>query len=226
MTDLLNREAQVLERITPELEAEGYSVYVRPSVQLLPAFLQNYSPDAIALGRPKNLAIEIVSENPHSKGKIERIKKQFEGVNDWELRVYYVRPTDDTGVEVPTREATAETLRIAETLLQRGEVKPALLMAWAALEALGRSLLPQHFSRPQTPGRLVEVLASEGYVKPTQADVLRRLVAPRNTLIHGGLGVEINSAELTEFLAIEKSLHDQLGRGDYLTPVTGPAAGE
>ncbi|HJQ59215.1 MAG TPA: hypothetical protein VJ890_20075, partial [Vineibacter sp.] len=48
------QEAQVLESIVPKLEADGYSVYLHPSPDLLPPFMKNYVPDAIALGRPKN----------------------------------------------------------------------------------------------------------------------------------------------------------------------------
>ena len=40
---------QILELLTPQLEAEGYTIYLEPPRQLLPGFMQGYTPDAIAL---------------------------------------------------------------------------------------------------------------------------------------------------------------------------------
>jgi uncharacterized protein YutE (UPF0331/DUF86 family) len=79
-------------------------------------------------------------------------------------------------------------------------------MAWATFEALSRALLPGKFTRPQSPGRLVEELTSEGHVTPNEADVLRRLAVLRNRLIHGDLRASAEPVDLAQFVAVLKTL--------------------
>jgi hypothetical protein len=42
-------EATLLESVLPDLEAEGFEVFANPSPPLLPPFMRDHSPDAIAL---------------------------------------------------------------------------------------------------------------------------------------------------------------------------------
>ena len=203
----ISLETQVLETIVPGLEADGYTVYMHPSRQLIPPFMGSYIPDAIALGRPKNLAIEVVSEDPASKTKLQQLRERFRDAANWELRVYYARPTSSqASMELVSKSQIQDSVRNVEKLMSEGQTEPALLMAWATFEALGRALLPAKFLRPQTPGRLVEVLASEGHVTPDEADVLRRLAEARNRLIHGNLGVRLEPKDLAQFVATIKTV--------------------
>jgi len=56
--------------------------------------------------------------------------------------------------------------------------------------------------RPQTPGRLVEVLASEGYVTPSETDRLRTVIATRNQIVHGGLQAKVSPKDVRSFLSV------------------------
>jgi uncharacterized protein YutE (UPF0331/DUF86 family) len=67
-------------------------------------------------------------------------------------------------------------------------------------------LLPGRFERPQTPGRLVQVLASEGYVTPSEADKLRGLAEKRNKLVHGELRTRISEADVAQMTDILSTL--------------------
>jgi len=99
-----------------------------------------------------------------------------------------------------------QSITAIEELAAAGRAKPALLMAWATFEAIGRAILPDRLQRPQTPGRLVEVLAAEGQITPTEADHLRRLAESRNQLIHGGLETPVSEADLRRFVDVLKTL--------------------
>lgn len=77
----------------------------------------------------------------------------------------------------------------------------ALMMAWAALEAISRALLPERLARPQPAGRLVEVLASEGLITPSEADPLYRGVELRNAVVHGDLGATVTAEGVDEIIA-------------------------
>jgi len=200
-------EAAVLENIVPQLEAEGFEVYARPSAHLLPAFMRGYSPDAIALREDRKLAIEVLRKGVSSKGRLDKLRELLTGHRDWELRVYWISPSNTPkAIETASRKDIERAITSIEALTGEGMLAPALLMSWATLEALGRALLPETFPRPQTPGRLLEVLAGDGYVTPTEADQLRQLANVRNRLIHGGLGAKISSKDLKGFVSVLKTL--------------------
>jgi uncharacterized protein YutE (UPF0331/DUF86 family) len=79
-------------------------------------------------------------------------------------------------------------------------------MAWSTFEALGRSFMPTDFARAQSPGRLVQLLAQEGYVTPNEADTLRKLAEKRNVLIHGNVATDVSDAEVRDFVSILEKL--------------------
>jgi len=211
-------ESAVLENVLPELEADGFEVDARPAGHLLPSFMRTYVPDAIALREGRKLAIEVLSDEPSAKRKLAHIQELFSKQKDWELRVYWLSPNDRSqAVEAAPLESIDNAIESVHELAEEGRTAPAFLMAWSAFEALGRILLPEKFTRPQTPGRLVEVLAAEGQLTPTEADRLRHLVQVRNKLIHGGLQETVGTAELSDFVRVLRFL-----RGLAKSPDDGP----
>jgi nucleotide-binding universal stress UspA family protein len=202
---------QVLDQVVPQLQEKGYTVYLEPSRDLVPSFLEGYRPDAIALRADKNLAIEVLVEGSAAKSREERLKQRFKDRSDWELRVYYVRPIERrSGLPVMTREAIDASLTSIEKLVASGPELAALVVGWATFEALGRALSPDKFARAQSPARLIEVLASDGSVTPSEADFLRTLANLRNRTVHGIVDQKVDRADLVKFLTILKSLRKLL----------------
>jgi uncharacterized protein YutE (UPF0331/DUF86 family) len=207
-----NTEADVLQALLPRLEEEGYAVYLHPSRPLVPPFLKEYAPDAIALRADKNLAIEIVlRQTPANKERVQRVAKLFEGQDKWELRVYWGSPTEpQNALQIQTPEAIKGRIAELRDLADKGHLEPALLLAWATFEALARATLAREFGRPQSPGRIVEILAREGHITPTEADRLRQLSDKRNKLIHGELEVRVSKEEILAFTGVLDTLVGQL----------------
>ena len=204
-------EAEVLRQLLPELEAQGYEVYLNPDRRLLPSFFGDYEPDAAAFGAGKNLAIEVARQSPGVSKKLERITALFEGQPKWELRVVWLEPvSSQRDLEVQPSAAIAKRIAEVQELLDKGSSEGSLLLAWATFEALARAILPDRFQRPQTPGRLVEILAKEGYITPSEADFLRVLAEKRNKLIHGELQTHASKAELGNFTKTLGTLLEEL----------------
>jgi uncharacterized protein YutE (UPF0331/DUF86 family) len=207
MSILGSSEAEVMESLLPKYQAEGFDVYVNPSPSILPPFMQAYRPDAIALKKDKKIAIEVVGSNARSDQKIQTLQSLFADQSDWELRVFYASPVASSkSLEIVSTAAINESIQRVVDLKQAGHVLPALVMAWAALEAVGRALLPHQFQRPQTPARLVEVLGSEGYITPEEADKLRLASAVRNAVVHGQLDSTVDQKMLEKFVSVLKTL--------------------
>jgi uncharacterized protein YutE (UPF0331/DUF86 family) len=201
------REDDVLECLLPKYEAEGFDVFVNPSPSILPPFMQAYRPDAVALRPDKKIAIEVVRSTGSSAQKVRELKSLFAPQSDWELRVFYVSPLSSEGaLEVASRSAIKDAIQRVLDLKKDGHKLPALIMAWATLEALGRALLPEELRRPQTPARLIEVLASAGYLTPQEADTLRAAISLRNGAVHGGLDPVVDETLLEQFITILQTL--------------------
>ncbi len=205
-------ERVVLESVIPQLEADGYRVIVQPQAKILPEFMRGYRPDAVALRADKKIAIEVKSRAPLKADKLSSFEALFAAHPDWEFRILYAPPLrSDT--EAYTTVPSASTLEqmldsISKAEKQFGPV-PVLLTAWSVFEAAARALKPSEFERPQPSARLVEIMASEGYLTPKEADQARALGQIRNRAAHGDLSVPITDDELEEFVGVVRGLVTQ-----------------
>ena len=206
-------ESLVLERLVPDLKSQGYDVFIHPDRQIVPPFLGTYVPDVIALRDDKNLVIEIEQQRSgRSEDFLQDLAKRFEGQTGWEFRIVWVNPSETSdGLAPQTPEAIAKRLDEISGLLKAGFVEPAMLTSWATFEAVGRKLMAKEFSRPQSPGRLIQVLAKEGHVTPDEADILRKLADSRNRFIHGELSASVSRSDVESFIGILSSLARSIG---------------
>jgi len=213
MVSLDTVEDSVLHDVLSQFEAEGFDVFVNPSGSILPSFMGNFRPDAVAINPDKKIAFEVVRENRVSADELRRLEALFAAHRDWELRVLYVAPRSSGAlIGIAGVPAIESALRRVSDLRASGQLAPALIMAWSALEAVARALLPNRFARAQTPARLVETLASDGYLTPREADTLRAAILSRNAAVHGDLEVRIEEKQLDDFVAILRSLAGYLSK--------------
>lgn len=207
------RDELLLESLVPRYVAEGFTVILHPSPAILPPFMGKYRPDAIALSPNKKLAIEIKSDVPTSGSHTDRLNELFMGQPDWELRIYSLPRFAQERDLAPAASAAIED-KIADIgkLRGAGHLAASMMMAWAALEAVGRALLPKMLARPQPAGRLVEVLASEGFIDPSEADRLRPVVDLRNAVAHGDFAAGLPAERVDDLIATVRRLAALLQR--------------
>lgn len=211
MNDIAEQDA--LQRTAADLIEEGFEVFEHPRAPLIPKFLGGYQPDLIAIRGDKRLVIEIKGLSPSSNDKIKKLAQLFQGQKDWEFRVVWIEPASrikDNALPILSREQIRISLQEVRKLKTRGHTESALLLSWATFEAVARAMLPSRFGRPQTPGRVVEVLAGEGYITPSEADNLRDLAEIRNKFIHGGLQTKVDKDNITVFVEILEVLIKEL----------------
>jgi len=206
-------EEQVLQREIARLESEGYDVFVQPSAPLVPEFLGDYVPDALATGNGKKIVLEVARSLESEK--LKDIAARFAKQREWELKILFVTPTSSgKTVPVQSRQAIDGAIEEIERLQKVSALRAAFLLAWATFEAEGRASIAGKFDRPQTPGRLVQVLSQEGLLTPTEADRMRTLSEQRSQLIHGDLGTEIKSEDLLWLVAILRRMATTGQRSD------------
>lgn len=205
----LERETEVLERVRASLVADGFDVIIQPRSLDLPEFLQNLSPDAIAHRGDEHLVVEVASRAASTQAKLRLIRHALHDRPGWHIRTVWTsgRSAPDSP-ELPPLEAVSASLKEVDELLSNGHLRPAFLMCWAALESLGRRLLPSELTRPQTPGRVIEHLGAQGLLSRREASGLRKLAKDRNRLVHGELHAAISEHDVIEIRDIIWRLHD------------------
>lgn len=200
--------------LLPRYEAEGFTVIVHPSSSVLPPFMGRYRPDAIALSPGKKIAIE-VKRNSDTAKNITGLSEIFAQNPDWELRIYYLSSsTGQKRISEPTHQSIEQAIKEISELSDSGHTTAAIMMAWATLEAIGRKLLPEEFSRAQPADRLVEVLATKGLITPSEADLFRRAGKLRNAIAHGDLDAPVSGAQVEELPVPLRALADLLPRAE------------
>ena len=197
----------VVQRLIPDLQADGYCVFQSPDRKLLPLFFDTFSPDLIALRDDKNLVIELKNSADHEKWSIEAISKLLDGHSDWELRVIMLPVAAKIdSLKMQSQQTIEQFILQCQQLANQGQYPAAFLLLWATFEAFGRNLLQKGLAKPQTPGRVIEQLAHEGWVTPDEARQLRSLSLIRNRLIHGELDVKVGKSNTADMLAIIQNI--------------------
>jgi uncharacterized protein YutE (UPF0331/DUF86 family) len=196
------RERDFLKTVVPGYEADGYSVFLHPVREMLPTFMRGYRPDAIAVKDDKRIAIEIKRDAAHQETRIEQLRELFSNHPEWELSIYYIpgRPEEEEEFQTPDIADIDSALAEVKELKRAGHLRAALMMAWATLEAAARALLPQSLARPQPANELIETLASQGLVTPSEAASLRTAIAVRNAATHGNFAVHITEKEVDDVI--------------------------
>jgi len=209
MTGAEEQERAVLDEHEARWVAHGYRVIRQPRGAEIPEFLQRFQPDALAVGVEPNLVIEVIRKgSPNAEEKVRRLRSLIGDRADWRLEVLYSGEAESQ-VQATASDSIGELLATARRLTTQ-EPRATLLLVWAGLEALTRRLEPQNTRRPQTPGRVVEVLAGAGHIAPSEAERLRAAAGLRNRLIHGDLSVHPSPAEIGAVLEIAENLLSQL----------------
>lgn len=200
MTTEREVDADILKLAATSLEADGYTVLLEPSASILPDPLKGLQPDGIAIGKKPFLVIELTREGAQSLARVQKLHDAIRGDSEWQLHLLF------TGGK-PSEMDTLPLAYIKDTVhniegVAKEDARPALLMCWAYLEALARSLEPKSLSRPQSAIRVVEQLASLGYVGPADAAFLREMSEKRNKLAHGQLTIVVAQSEVAQFIRI------------------------
>jgi len=211
MSEQQQIEADLVALAAEQFKDDGYTVVREPSPSSLPAALREFHPDAIAIGKRPFVIIEVVREGARDTDRIIRMQRAAKTAGDWNLHLILDRAERKQALEQVPVQTIASTLANARKLIEV-DTRAALLLGWASFEALARIMEPSRFAKPQTPGRIVETLASDGVVTPTEAAKLRRLADARNAVVHGDLRMQPSITDLATFFQVLDRLQKAASR--------------
>lgn len=199
-------ESKFLRNMQQVSEARGLRFYLNPPREIVPDFLGDFQPDAIALGPDGGIIFEVKNQrNPASERQFAAIARRISAQKGWELRMIYLNPPMDETPPIakPTPEQLQDTFREIEALAKGGHSAAALVTAWAALESLAR--LASSYNEVERPTSLspmqaVQRLAEEGYLEHEAANRLREMVKLRHAVVHGDLSVNVSTGQVESLL--------------------------
>lgn len=198
----IETERRVLGLLRPRLEADGYSFVEFPESDVLPAFMQGYRPDAIAFREGKSIAIEIkLRRDPNAEKNLRSISERFKEHPSWEFRIVYGDEVEAEPLEKSTLAQIEQQISEAEVLLREGHHRAALVLGWAAVEAIARTLsngFPT--SGTSTMRQAVELLEHMGHLRFEEAQELRVLLPLRSRVVHGDLSLAISHDDVAPLL--------------------------
>ena len=191
-------ESAALNTLRPMFEKDGFEILDEIPRDILPSGLRGYIPDAVLKRKKDFIALEFKrSRNPSIDRKLQVIAQQFRELPNWDFRIFYLDEMKvPDGPSVQNEPIIVAALEQISKLLKSHDVNAAFLLSWAAFEAASRSKRPDFFTKPQSPGRIVTVLAENGDLSPDEAESARGLIPKRNSLIHGQLDATISPEDV------------------------------
>ena len=199
-------ESSILRNLQQVSEARGLKFYINPPREVVPAFLGDFQPDAIAVGSDGGIIIEVKNRrSPASEQQLAAIARRVSDQKGWEFRAIYLNPPMDgtPPIPKPTPQQLQARFSEIEALTNAGHSGAALVTAWAVLESLARlasanseARIPKGFS----PIQAVQTLAEEGYIENDAADCLREMAKLRNAVVHGDFSVDVTAEQVESLL--------------------------
>jgi len=200
-------ESNILKALRQVSEARGLKFYINPPREVVPEFLGDFRPDAIAVGPEGGIIIEVkLRRNPASERQLAAIAKKISDQKGWEFRAIYLNPPTEGAalIDKPTPEQLQATFKEVSALAEGGHRAAALVMGWAALESLARLAIAGGEARTVrgfSPIQAIQTLAEEGYLENEDADRLREMAKLRNAVVHGDLSVDVPTMQVEDLLS-------------------------
>ena len=201
MHSISELEQLVIEKITPDLERQGYKLILEYK-NIIPGDVRGYEPDAVAQKGEKFIAIEVKKRrNANLEKSLALLKERIEANENWEFRIYFADDElDYKSFPKPEPDLVKRMSRESREASTHGLYRAAFLLSWATLEAAARASHPRIFSKPQSPSRIITVLAERGILTSDEAIDLRTLSLNRNLLIHGRFDVNVTPDDVDYLL--------------------------
>jgi len=200
-------ESNVLRSLQQTSEARGLKFYIHPPREIVPEFLGDFRPDAMAIGPDGGIIIEVkLRRNAASERKLAAIARRVSDQKGWEFRAIYLNPPlDETpSITKPTPEQLQVTFKEIEALAKGGHPAAALVLGWAGLESLARLATANSDAKRSggfSPIQAIQTLAEEGYIENEAADRLREMAKLRNAVVHGDFSVDVPKEQVEDLLS-------------------------
>lgn len=220
MTKMSEKRVQnKIKELAKEYREKGFDVVVEPGQSQLPEFMRGlkYSPDIIARSVKENLIIEVKTNE--TTREIKAWAPVADSIRDhegWDFVLVMTNPRNrDMSGQRMTRpdegrayEFLAKTNRILAVDTNAEFSEAALLLGWAATEAMLRYALAEIYDKQDKTNTLSLIRDSVmyGVVSSGHASELEELAKVRNTIAHGLADYSIDQNDVRRLLRIAQAI--------------------
>jgi REase_AHJR-like len=195
-----------LERVAGLYTSQGYQVVVRPGPEDLPPFARDFKVEIVARRVATGVLVTVKKDRIQfaADPNVPRYAEVTGAQPGWRFDFAIVGAEDPALREFPdARELSDEDidkgLVDAEQLIGTGYVRPAVITAWAGLEAAMRRRLRAMGEKAgpgTTPLSLVGELYANGSFFPEELENLERIYLLRNEIVHGFAAPTVDAGDV------------------------------
>jgi hypothetical protein len=209
-------ETEPLKRFAENYTARGFEVILRPRPEDLPVFAKQFKVEFVARRADGGVLVSVKQNRQEMEGDKEmahyaKITNEQPG---WRYDLAILEAEDPLAREVrgaqePTPEEITRTFVVADDVLSAGFTSPALITAWATLEAAMRKRIlatGKHTARGIQPRFLLNELYSEGIFSTDEFPRLEKAWRLRNEIVHGFAGPTVEPETVRFLLDVAKRL--------------------
>jgi len=199
-----------IERVAQQYRDEGYVVVTHPEADHLPDFAAELGAEILAARGNEKALVQIkktradVEADPTISHRAEVIGKQ----PGWRYDLIVLNEGDafrrlTRGAREPSVQEIDRAIAEVETLIQINQIRSALVIAWATLEAAMRRVCSDvELCMPKTtPSELLRTLYGNGILSRKEFDLLRDTYRLRTEVVHGLVSPPFDSLDIKGILA-------------------------
>ena len=193
-SDAMNFETE-LRRVAGLYTSQGYQVILRPGPEDLPPFAQDFEIEIVARRVATGVLVTVKKDRIQfaADPNISRYAEVTGSQPGWRYDFALLEAEDPALREFPNAKELSDTdidkrLVEAEQLIQTGYVRPAVITAWAGVEAAMRRRLRslgETAGPGKAPSEMVGELHSSGPFSREEYNRLESIYLVRNEIVHG-----------------------------------------
>jgi hypothetical protein len=210
---------QELNRLADLYTSRGYQVTVRPRPEDLPPFAKDFQVDLVARRAAEGVLVSAKKNRLEMEAdkNMPRYAEVTSAQPGWRYDFAILEPEQPGAREVRGAqelldEEVDNALGDAEQLVRSGFIRPALLTAWAALEAAMRRRLRasgEVAGWGTSPRQMLNELYSAGDLSVTDFPRLEQVLRSRNEIVHGFASPNVDAGSIQFLIETARCLLQQ-----------------
>lgn len=204
-----------IERVAQQYRDEGFAVVTHPDASHLPDFATDLGAE-ILVTRGNEKALVQIKKTRADVEADSTISHRAEVVGKhpgWRFDLIVLNEGDTfrritRGAREPSEQEIARAITEVETLVEMNQTRPALVLAWAALEAAMRRVCSdvELYVPKTTPSELLRILYGNGILTRKEFELLRETYRLRTEVVHGLVSTPFDSMDVKGIIATIRRL--------------------
>ena len=187
-----------LRELAQEYATQGYEVFTEANADFITRNIPGFRPDLVARKGDTVVVVEVTASRDVEDERLEELASRIAKIPNWRLELVWL---GETKPEALPRDQVQRIFAEASQLRDLGHYGPALVIGWAAAEALLNSMTGDDpdLLLARSPKSKLATAESLGLISKRQFDVLAESVEIRNRVAHG-VSIDVSAGAVDSLL--------------------------